>query len=523
MPYVERLESTDATARFYRCPICGFGKVRIEASVFYGRCDECNATLIDYNPAPHQLMFHNSPFTYKLLVGGFASGKTTCACAEDARHVLSIPNARLLITAQTLQQVREAVLPELDKFLPPWLLVDGKPKGNPPVYTLVNGSEILVFASDDEQKIRSLNLTAFHIEEASGVPFAVFSILQTRLRNTAAVIYDVDGYEIGEQYLGIVSTNPEDGWISDEFLLKSWEINGSVTADVSVYDKLRVDPDKRIPAYASFVSTTFDNPYLSRGTVERISAGRNERWRRKYLYSILDSSEGLVYPDMTKCYEEPFAIPTSWLRIGGFDPGIADPTAMLFGAIDPTTKIIHFYDEYYERDKPVGYHAQQLGPRVKPYKWLYPIQADPSIKQRSKETGRSYKEYFRGVSGFGLKEANNDLLFGIEKVRNYIYEGKIRVFNNLSNFRMEAAKYKMKKNKEVGKTEDIPVDRDNHLMDCIRYAVSVLPEDPHQFDGVFTFTDLANKKSSYDAFKERISGGKGKDGRKSVFLRKFRT
>ena len=134
-----------------------------------------------------------------MLIGGFGSGKTTVACAADVQHVLSIPNARLLITAQTLQQVKEAVLPELNKFIPPWFLIGGKPKGNPLKYSFTNGSEILIYASDDEDKIRSLNLTAFHIEEASGVDFEIFKQLQTRLRNAAAVLYDSEGNEREEK------------------------------------------------------------------------------------------------------------------------------------------------------------------------------------------------------------------------------------------------------------------------------------------------------------------------------------
>lgn len=490
---VERIKEYDPTARHYRCPVCGFGEVKIDESVFYGRCDECSATVIDYAPAPHQEAFHLSKTTYRALIGGFGSGKTTAVCAEDVIHCLTTPHARLLITAPTLQQVREAVLPELEKFIPPWLLVGGKSKGNPPVYNFINSSQILVYASDEEQKIRSLNLTAFHIEEASGVKFPIFKQLQTRLRNPAAVVRDEEGREIGWSFMGNLSSNPEDGWLKDEFLLRSKVLKGSATVDIDIYEHLR--SEEREDQYETFISASFDNPYLPPGTIERISAGRDERWKRKYLYSALDLKEGVVYPEMRSAFEEPFAVPDNWLRIGGFDPGLRDPTAMLVAAIDPNTNIIHVYNEYSVQDKPVGHHAKYLAPMWKPYKHLYPLQADPAVRRRSQETGVSYKHYFHTVTGILLVEANNDILFGIEKVRNYVYEGKLKIFNNLMEFKKESTKYSYPEIKEKGVSMDKPIDKDNHLMDCLRYLVSPLPENPHSFKGVVLQKDALKKRT----------------------------
>ena len=132
------------------------------------------------------------------------------AC-EIELHALNTPNGRKIITAQSLQQVREAVLPELEKFIPPWLYAT-KPVKNPlPKYKLTNGHEIIVYASNDEEKMRSLNLTAFWIIEASGVSYNIFTQLQTRLRNRAAIVKDKDGFEIEHKFMGIVESNPEEG------------------------------------------------------------------------------------------------------------------------------------------------------------------------------------------------------------------------------------------------------------------------------------------------------------------------
>lgn len=200
---------SDDGYKLYKCPLCG-GEIKVHESVFYGRCDTCLATLIDYKPAPHQVNFHKSKAKFRLNIGGYGSGKTTMGAAEISNHAFGVSNGRTLITAQSLQQVREAVLPELEKFLPPWFILK-QTKTPLPKYTLTNGHEIVVYASNDEEKIRSLNLTAFWIIEASGVAYNIFTQLQTRLRNRAAVVKNKAGYEVEHKFMGIVESNPEEG------------------------------------------------------------------------------------------------------------------------------------------------------------------------------------------------------------------------------------------------------------------------------------------------------------------------
>ena len=69
-----------------------------------------------------------------------------------------------------------------------------KSRLNPsPYFKLKNGHEIIVYSAADQQKLRSLNLTAFYIEEASGVSYEIFDQLMTRLRHPAGIIRDKNG------------------------------------------------------------------------------------------------------------------------------------------------------------------------------------------------------------------------------------------------------------------------------------------------------------------------------------------
>ena len=465
--------------RIYDCPACGNDEILVKRDVFYGRCPTCKLTLIDYTPQEHQEEFHSSSAQYKLLIGGYGTGKTTASCAEFASLALSIPNGRGLITAVSLRQVRDAVLPELEKFLPPWLIVKA-PKSPTPSYLLKNGHEIIIYASNNDENLRSLNLTEFYIEEASGVDYEVFSQLTTRLRNKAGIKYNKNGEEDGFYYTGIVCSNPEDGWIKEKFMFLSDKIVGSESVDVNIYKNLVVNNPYR--HYNTFLSSTRDNKYLPNGFIERTTAGKSDNWIRKYIDCYLDIREGAVYPDFAKNMVEPFPIPYDWLRIGGFDPGFNDPTAVPIGAIDPKTGITYFYTDYYVREQPISYHIDRVKELVGNYKFLYPLQADPSVVARNNRDLKSYKDYFFEKSGIVLEPGINDILFGIEKVRDYMYAGKLKFFNNLENLKNEARNYIYKDEK--------PIDAFNHLWDGIRYAIAKLPMNPMEMETMFYKKDF---------------------------------
>lgn len=466
----------DTFCKEYECPYCG-GVMSVADNVFYGQCSGCLATIIDYVPAPHQREFHQSKAKYRLNIGGFGSGKTTMDACEIALHAMSVPNGKTCITAQTLQQVKEAAIPELEKFLPPWVLAR-KPVMTPlPKYTLKNGHEIIVYASDDEEKFRSLNLTAFWIIEASGVPLKVFQQLQTRLRNKAAIVKDKEGNEIEHRFMGIIETNPEQGWVVDEFLLRSSVIRASKNVNLEAYKKMKAKKSEN--AYHSFLSASVDNTYLPTSYISDTCAGKNDRWVQKYIYCSLELNEGVVYPEFIDCIIDDFQVPKDWKRVFGFDKGWTDETCLCCGAIDPRTGVVYVYAEYYESQKPISYHARRVKELISGTDMYKDIQADPSVGARNDRDGVSYRDYFYNVSGIMLGKANNNILDGIERMRDFMYTGKLKFFNSCVNIKDEARTYVWQSNKN-GDVKELPVDRHNHLMDACRYMVMGIPSDPRE-------------------------------------------
>lgn len=416
---------------------------------------------------------------------------------------MSVPNGRSLITAPVLKQVKEAVLPELIKFLPTWLLA--KYTLTPtPYFKLTNGHEILIYASDDEQKLRSLNLTAFYIEEASKVPFSVFTQLQTRLRNPAGIVYDEQGNEVGDVFMGMVCTNPEECWVRSDFLLKSAKIYTSASIDKETYMKLRVHNPNT--TFSSFLSSSRDNAFLPKNFIRDVCEGKSPTWVRKYIDCYLDIREGAVYPNFLDCVIPPFEIPREWQRLYGFDKGYKDPTALLCGAVDPDTYTIYIYDEYYVSEQPITYHAKHIPAYISGYKRMYPIQADPSVKAVNDKDGVSYQFYFNKLCNIWLEPANNSIDFGIEKVRDYMYLGKLKFFSTCDNLKYEASQYVY--NDPEKANHDKPVDKDNHLMDCLRYMIARLPNNPNDFNNTevpVESWDMSSQTLKKDDFK--MQGG----------------
>jgi len=498
LPHIEDIKHNmidEEGNKYYTCPVCRTGQVKVKDSLFYGKCDNCEATMINYKPLKHQEDFHKSKARYRLNIGGFGSGKTTAACAEVAKHSFERGNSKVLITAVSLKQVRDAVLPELMKFLPDWF-IQKKKEYPTPYIKLKNGSEILVYSADNPDKIRSLNLTGFYIEEASGVKYEIFDQLMTRLRNAAGIIRDDSGREVDYRYMGILSTNPEDGWVKDKFLLKSGKLVTSPSIDVNNYKPMMKKPLEK--HFHSFISSTRDNEMLPKNFIEGMCAGKSERWVRKYVDCMLDSKEGVVYPDFYKNLVEPFPIPDGWERVVGFDPGFNDPTAIPKGAIDPDTGTIYFYDDYSVAEQPISYHARTLKSDLAGVKLFIPIQADPSVRKRNDRDGISYGEYFQQRSGLYLEEANNDILYGIEKVRDYMENGKLKFFNNLNNLKEEQENYVYKETDK--NSNDKPIDGFNHIWDAIRYIVSRLPRDPNKLNKHYLQNDALNQ--AYNSFKD---------------------
>ena len=127
--------------------------------------------------------------------------------------------------------------------------------------------------------------------------------------------------------------------------------------------------------------------------------------QRLYIDCIIEYAEGAVYHDILKFAEDDFEIPDHWERYIAHDPGINDPAAILLGAIDPETGIIHFYKEYYKRDQVISQVALAYKEMIKDLKpgVLHMPLIDPSANKRNKINARTYKQQMQIEYGIIFK------------------------------------------------------------------------------------------------------------------------
>ena len=176
--------------------------------------------------------------------------------------------------------------------------------------------------------------------------------------------------------------------------------------------------------------------------------------------------------------------------------GINDPAAVLLAAQDPDDGTLYFYREYYKTDQVITQVGLAIREMIKdiPQGMLNMPLIDPSANKRNKVNGRTYKQQMQVEHDLIFKDANNRLEDGISKTRDMMYNGKIKFFRSLTNTITEGCEYRYpneserKSNKNLG---DIPVDKNNHLMDCLRYICQEVP---------YNYMDL--KRMSYSGIKK---------------------
>ena len=201
-----------------------------------------------------------------------------------------------------------------------------------------------------------------------------------------------------------------------------------------------------------------------------------EKLKRRHYLGSWDEAQGLVYDEFSenKHVINPHQIPDTWERGFILDHGFTNPTAVLWYAIDYDGNII-LYDEHYETEKPVSYHAEQIKKRG-----LTSGYCDPSLFAKNQNPRNIGAEIFAIAdeyrdAGINLTPSIKESEVGrIARVNEFFKSGKIRVFGTLHHFIEEISNWKWKVSmaRLVTNNPEIPEDNGNHLMDDLGYLVS---------------------------------------------------
>ena len=141
-------------------------------------------------PTLRQIAFRDSPVRYRLYGGAVGGGKTRALCAEGLRLSLAYPGNRGFMCRHESTAFRNTTLVTLLSLiseiedLTGSKIMSNHHKTEKIIY-FINGSSILYGAlgdAEDFERIKSLEVGFFCIDEASETVFTNFQMLKSRLR-----------------------------------------------------------------------------------------------------------------------------------------------------------------------------------------------------------------------------------------------------------------------------------------------------------------------------------------------------
>ena len=393
----------------------------------------------DGSPLPTQLNFHLSKAKYRLLAGGFATGKTTTLCLEVLKESFKYEHNYGILGRKDLQELKSTTLKELLDICPSELIKNHNKQDR--VIEFVNGSEIYYMNLDDSreavEKIKSLNLGFVAIDQLEEINEPIFLAFQGRLRRHSST----------RNFFATCNPAGHD-WLWDK-----WK-------------------DKPQDGYELFEAITLENKYLPQDYVEEL-LNYPERWVKRYVYCSWDDFEGIVYSEFIEAQH----------KIGYFEPnegdqivvsldyGFRNPTAVLFASTD-YDGITRIYDEYYEAGKYISEISNEL--KSRPYFPKAIKIADPSINKVERDGSNVQAEFMQ--NGIFFDDADNDVRQGINRVNEMFKQGRLFISAKCVNLIREIGNYKWKELKpgEIKNEYEEPIKKNDHACDALRYLVNYI-------------------------------------------------
>ena len=373
----------------------------------------------------------------QIFYGGSSSGKSFFLSQRCVMDVLKGRN--YLITRNVARTIRSSVFNQITKtILSMGLAKQFNISQSDMTITCVKNKKQILFAGlDDVEKLKSVTpidgvITDIWMEEATEIAYDAYKQLTKRLRGDT-------GDNIAKRV--IFSFNPvlQTHWIYKEFFGK-WD------------DSKTLYRDKKL----LILKTTYkDNEFLTPDDIDALESETDSYFYNVYTLGNWGVLGNLIFKNW---HTEDLSskIPTFDKIYNGLDFGYAaDPNALVRLHIDQARKKIYIFDELYKS----GMHDDELADVLKTMIKTQYVTCDCAEPKSIDDLNR------RGVRAIPAKKGPDSINYGIRFLQGY----EIIVDIRCQNFKNEIQAYHWAEDK-YGNALQKPVDKDNHLMDALRYA-----------------------------------------------------
>lgn len=274
-----------------------------------------------------------------------------------------------------------------------------------------------------------------------------------------------------------------------------------------VYEDIYLNPKNDKEIWSIFFEWK-DNPYLSKKEIRRLTASLSDEELEARKYGrFTEGKRGMVYPEFSeyKNVIEPFDVPTEWQVSLSIDPGLNNPTSCHWYAVDGDGNIF-VVAEHYEAGQVVSYHAKKIKEISDSIGWRREFDGsiraliDTASTQKTLASIKSVADLFLDEGIKVNPKVNKNLFDGISKVKEYLRGSNGRqlyIFSGCKNLIRELKGYMWGEN-------EIPIKKDDHALDELRYFVMSVMKDFSSVDNV-QLTEIQKDK-------RRLSRRKGLGG-----------
>ncbi len=209
-------------------------------------------------------------------------------------------------------------------------------------------------------------------------------------------------------------------------------------------------------------ATSYDNPHNPSEEIDRLKAEKTpDAFAQEYMADFR-KMEGLVFKEFNRnlhTFDE--MLTEEILNMGGIDPGFTNPAGVI--EVKKDKRGTYWVEEkFYD----VGKTDAQLAELVAAMEFqkVYPDPENPGFIKELQN---------RNVNTYEVVKGKDSIKKGIGKMREMFKQRRIRIHNNSTNliWELETYHYPVNKTALEKDEEELPVHKDCHLIDALRYIV----------------------------------------------------